>query len=151
MISGRRVHSSETSKNRLRLTLVSFIVLEQVTLLSHKRKAARGEKGRPCRANVTAEVVLNSLRQLLEVKLKRGDNPTMIVIADAKKRIVLPGAKPGDCFDVKIYGQEVRLTLLKPAQMTDRARLVKKKGYTVAVGTRPITQEQVRTALDEFR
>src|SRR5579859_345928 len=36
-------YSNEATKNRRRLTLVSFIVLEQVTPLSRKRKAARSE------------------------------------------------------------------------------------------------------------
>jgi hypothetical protein len=74
----------------------------------------------------------------------------MTVTTDAKKRVVLPGAKPGDSFDLKIIGEEFRLTRLKPAQKRDSVRLVRKHGYTMAAGTRPITQEQVRTALDEF-
>jgi hypothetical protein len=45
---------------------------------------------------------------------------------------------------------KVVLTLLKTANDGDRIQLIKKHGYTVARGTRPITQEQVRAALDEF-
>ncbi len=74
----------------------------------------------------------------------------MTVTADAKKRVVLPGAKPGDSFDLKIVGEEFLLTRLKPAERRDKVRLLKKHGYTLAAGTRLITQEQVRTALDEF-
>jgi bifunctional DNA-binding transcriptional regulator/antitoxin component of YhaV-PrlF toxin-antitoxin module len=74
----------------------------------------------------------------------------MTVTADAKKRIVLPGAKPGDSFDLKVIGEEFLLTRLKTAERRDKVRLVRKHGYTLAAGTRPITQEQVRTALEDF-
>jgi hypothetical protein len=40
----------------------------------------------------------------------------MTVIADNKRRVVLPGAKPGDAFDVQDSGVKKVLTLLKPAQ-----------------------------------
>ena len=74
----------------------------------------------------------------------------MTVTTDAKKCVVLPGAKPGDSFDVKVIGEEFRLTRLKMPLMRDTVRLVKRHGYTLAAGTRPITQEQVRSAMDEF-
>lgn len=45
---------------------------------------------------------------------------------------------------------KVVLTRLEMADKPDNVRLVKKNGYTVARGTRRITQEQVRAALDEF-
>jgi hypothetical protein len=74
----------------------------------------------------------------------------MTVTADAKKRVDLPGAKPGDSFDVKVAGNEFRLVRLEPGATGDTPRLVRKHGYLLAAGTRPITQEQVRTALDEL-
>ena len=41
------------------------------------------------------------------------DNPTMpISRADAKRRVVLPGAKPGDVFDIQSQG-EGRLLLVR--------------------------------------
>lgn len=40
----------------------------------------------------------------------------MTVIADNKRRVVLPGAKPGDAFDIQDSGFKKVLTLLKPAQ-----------------------------------
>jgi len=40
----------------------------------------------------------------------------MTVIADNKRRVVLPGAKPGDVFDVQDSGVKKVLTLLEPAQ-----------------------------------
>ena len=75
----------------------------------------------------------------------------MTVTTDEKKRVVIPSAKPGDRFDVKILEDgKVVLTRLELADKPDNIRLVKKHGYTVARGTRTITQEQVRKALDEF-
>ena len=75
----------------------------------------------------------------------------MTVTADDRKRIVLPAAKPGDRFDLEVSPDgKMILTRLVLADKPDRVRLVKKHGYTVAVGTRPITQEQVRKFLNEF-
>ncbi len=95
---------------------------------------------------------LPKVRRKLENVRVLGDNPIVTVIADNKKRVVLPSAKPGDCFQVDLIGdQEVRLTLLKPAPKADKARLVRgPKGYLLAVGSRTITQEEVRAAMDEF-
>jgi hypothetical protein len=39
----------------------------------------------------------------------------MTVTADNKRRVVLPGAKPGDVFEVKDSGVQKVLTLLEPA------------------------------------
>jgi hypothetical protein len=47
----------------------------------------------------------------------------MVVKADNKRRVVLPGAAPGDCFDVQVSGSVFRLTLLKP--VVEDAPLVK--------------------------
>ncbi len=75
----------------------------------------------------------------------------MTVTADAKKRVVLPGAKPGDSFKVEQDGAHIRLTLLKPAEpKPNKAWLVKKGGHYVIRSERPITQEMVRAAMDEF-
>jgi hypothetical protein len=75
----------------------------------------------------------------------------MTVTTDEKKRVVIPSARPGDRFEVHLTPEgKVVLTRLEVADKTDTVRLVKKHGYTVARGTRPITQEQVRRALDEF-
>lgn len=38
----------------------------------------------------------------------------MTVVCDDKRRVVLPGAKPGDRFDVRDAGTSKVLTLLKP-------------------------------------
>jgi hypothetical protein len=75
----------------------------------------------------------------------------MTVKADNKKRVVLPTAKPGDCFEVQVFDNELRLTLMKPVVKPDKVRLVRSPaGYFVAVGTKPITQRQVRGFIDEF-
>ena len=75
----------------------------------------------------------------------------MTVTTDEKKRVVIPSARPGDRFDVQTTAEgKVVLTRLEMADRPDNVRLVKKNGYTVARGTRRITQEQVRAALDEF-
>ena len=78
------------------------------------------------------------------------ETPIMTVIADSRKRVILKPAKPGDRFDVQVTPEgKVILTPLVPDK-PDRVRLVKKHGYTVAVGTRPVTHEQVRKLMDEF-
>ena len=58
--------------------------------------------------------------------------------------------KPGQVFEVQLSGEgRIILTRLAP-QGRPVIKLVKKHGYTVAVGCQPLTQEQVRTFLDEF-
>lgn len=57
----------------------------------------------------------------------------------------------GDRFDVQVTPEgKVVLTRPELADQPESVRLVKKDGYTVARGTRRITQEQVRRALEEF-
>jgi hypothetical protein len=90
-------------------------------------------------------------REELEGILYRWDAPTMTVTTDEKKRVVIPSARPGDRFDVQMTPDgKVVLTRLELADKPDTVRLVKKHGYTVARGTKRITQDQVRRALDEF-
>lgn len=75
----------------------------------------------------------------------------MTVTTDEKKRVVIPSARPGDRFDVQVTAEgKVVLTRLELADKPDNVRLVRKHGYTVARGTRPITELQVRKAMDEF-
>lgn len=77
----------------------------------------------------------------------------MTAIADNKRRVTLRYAKPGEVFDVAIpeEGKYV-LTKLEPVKSRpNKARLVRsRQGYLVAVSERPITQEMVRAAMDEF-
>ena len=75
----------------------------------------------------------------------------MTVTADAKRRVVLPPAKPGDRFEVQLCTDgKLVLTPLIPDERVNKVKLVKKHGYTVAVTSRPITQAQTRAYLDEF-
>ena len=74
----------------------------------------------------------------------------MTVIADNKKRVTLP-TKPGERFDLQVHGRDkFVLTRLAPVETKETVRLVKKNGYTVAVGGRRISQAEVRKYLDEF-
>ena len=75
----------------------------------------------------------------------------LLVTTDAKKRVVLPPAKPGDMFDVQISSNgKLVLTPLIPDERPNRIKLVEENGYLVAVGSRPITQAETRKLLDEF-
>ncbi len=74
----------------------------------------------------------------------------MTVIADNKKRVTLP-TRPGERFDLQVHGEDkFILTRLVPVESKETVRLVRKNGYTVAVGRRPISQGEVRKYLDEF-
>lgn len=74
----------------------------------------------------------------------------MTVIADNKKRVTLP-TRPGERFDLQAIGEDkFILTRLVPVERVETIRLVRKHGYTVGVGTRKISQADVRKCLDEF-
>jgi hypothetical protein len=79
----------------------------------------------------------------------------MTTIADARKRVILKFAKPGDRFDVQVSGDGTfilrRLEPVKdkkdrPAKVT----LVKEGRYTVGVLDRPINEAALKEALAEF-
>ena len=73
----------------------------------------------------------------------------MTVIADNKKRVVLP-TKPGERFDVQIINpDQFILTRLAPVERS-RPRLIKKHGRTVLTGAGKLTQAQVDRELQEF-
>ena len=72
----------------------------------------------------------------------------MTVIADAKKRVVLPTAKPGDRFDLQLAGEKVVLTRLEPARPIVAYK--RKGGLLLATSETSITWEQTRKAMDEF-
>jgi hypothetical protein len=68
---------------------------------------------------------------------------------DDHQRVRLPDVKPRQVFaHEKGPGGQIILTPIEPH--STKVRLMKKNGYTVAVTDHPITQEQVRQALDEF-
>ena len=58
--------------------------------------------------------------------------------------------KPNTDYQADVEGNRIVLVELVPKEAAPRPRLVKKHGYTVAIGSRPITQDDVRKALDEF-
>ena len=76
----------------------------------------------------------------------------MIVTADAKKRVVLPVASPGDSFDVEVSSEG---TLVLRRLDTSRSRPAKvrfkKHGrFTVGILGRPIDEATLKEALAEF-
>lgn len=87
----------------------------------------------------------------LENRRLRWDNPTMTVIADSKRRIVLAQAKPGDRFDVQASPSGYLVRKLEPvASKPAKVRFVKRNGYTVAVTDQPINEEALSEALADF-
>jgi hypothetical protein len=76
----------------------------------------------------------------------------MTIVADDKKSVALPGAKPGDRFDLQVITEgKILLTPLgaSPAQPTS-VRIEKKDGFTVGVLDRPIDEKALSEALNEF-
>jgi hypothetical protein len=76
----------------------------------------------------------------------------MTVVADEKKSVLLPGAKPGDRFDLQVISEgKILLTPLDsaPAQPLS-VRIEKKDGFTVGVLDRPIDEKALSEALNEF-
>ena len=76
----------------------------------------------------------------------------MIVTADAKKRVVLPVAKPGDSFDVEVSGEGTCvLRRLDTARSRPAKVRFKKRGrFTVGILDRQINEAALREALTEF-
>ncbi len=77
----------------------------------------------------------------------------MTVVADAKKRVTLRRANPGDRFDVQIApdGKYI-LTKLEPVKAPGpaRARIQRRGLYHVGVLARPINEAALKEALGEF-
>ena len=76
----------------------------------------------------------------------------MTVVADEKKSVTLPGAEPGDRFDLQVISEgKILLTPLGaiPAQSAT-VRIEKKAGFTVGVLDRPIDEKALSEALNEF-
>ena len=87
----------------------------------------------------------------LEKGVFRWDNPTMTVIADNKKRVTLPTAKPGDRFDIQISGDGFLLRKLEPVEPKPaKVRFEKRGKYTVAFADQPINEQALREALADF-
>ena len=80
--------------------------------------------------------------------------PTVTITADAKKRVRLGLAKPGDRFDVQVSGDGAfilrRLEPVKKAPRPAKVTFVKEGRFTVGVLDRPINEEALQKALAEF-
>jgi hypothetical protein len=76
----------------------------------------------------------------------------MTVVADEKKSVTLPGAKPGDRFDLQVISEgKILLTPLASTQTQPAAvRVEKKNGFTVGVLNQPIDEKALSEALNEF-
>ena len=91
-------------------------------------------------------------------KLDRGrpgrELPIMTVTADAKRRVILRAAEPGDRFDVQVsHDGTMLLTKLVPVTNMDkpnRVRFIRRNGRTVGVTERPIDVAAVKAVLAEF-
>ncbi|HXT11192.1 MAG TPA: hypothetical protein VN873_06490 [Candidatus Angelobacter sp.] len=74
----------------------------------------------------------------------------MTVIADSKKRVVLPPIQPGDRFDVQVEGEILVLTKLVPAKERPRAKVRFDKENGVAETNQPISLAAIKEVLSEF-
>jgi hypothetical protein len=73
------------------------------------------------------------------------------VIADEKKRVVLPSARPGDQFEVRESGETFVLRRLHPARARPaKVKVERRGGFSVGVLDRPIDEEALKEALAEF-
>ena len=76
----------------------------------------------------------------------------MTVVADAKKRVVLSVAEPGDRFNVRVGtdGTVVLARIVRAPSRPARVKVEKRDGFSVGVLDRPIDEEALRQALAEF-
>jgi hypothetical protein len=76
----------------------------------------------------------------------------MTVVADEKKSVTLPGAKPGDRFDLQVISEgKILLTPLASSPAHPAVvRIEKKDGFTVGALDRPIDDKALSEALHEF-
>ena len=68
---------------------------------------------------------------------------------DAKKRVRLPDAKPGQVLVYEVAGETFTLTLIKPVE-ANKGRLVRRGKRLLGVTEKPITSEIVKQALADF-
>lgn len=76
----------------------------------------------------------------------------MTLIADDKKCVLLPAARPGDSFDLQAAGEGrfvlTRLASGSPGFAT--MKVEKRGGFSVGVLDHPIEQQALAEALNEF-
>jgi hypothetical protein len=74
--------------------------------------------------------------------------------ADNRRRVQLPGAKPGQVFAYVDEGNgRVTLILVKPVvedRPTAKVRFIKEDGFTVGVSDRAVDETALKQALAEF-
>ncbi|HEX3800983.1 MAG TPA: hypothetical protein VH413_19990 [Verrucomicrobiae bacterium] len=84
------------------------------------------------------------------------DNPRMITVkADNRRRVQLPGAKPGQVFVFESASEgHFTLTLVKPVEQPEsrpaKVKFVKRGRYTVGESDVPVKIEAVKELLAEF-
>ena len=78
--------------------------------------------------------------------------PTMILVADSKKRVTLPNARPGYSYDYQAEGEEkLILTRLAPVDSHPAAVTITKRGkFTVARTAHKISPAALKEALAEY-
>jgi hypothetical protein len=76
----------------------------------------------------------------------------MTLVADAKKRVVLPCAKPGDRFDVQVEGDgKIVLRRLAPVNpVPAKVRVERRGGFSIGILGKPIDDHALKEALAEF-
>jgi hypothetical protein len=75
----------------------------------------------------------------------------MTVIADDKKRVVLPSAKPGDRFDMQVSADGFLLRRLEPVKSKPaQVRFEKRGRFTVAIADQPMNEQALLEALADF-
>ncbi len=90
--------------------------------------------------------------KVLETEGRWGDSFPMTVVADSKKRVVLPVAEPGDRFEVRVAADgTVVLARLHPVPSRPaRVKVEKRGGFSVGILNHPIDDEALREALAEL-
>jgi len=76
----------------------------------------------------------------------------MTVVADSKRRVVLPVAQPGDRFDLRVAedGTVVLAKLGRVPSQPAQVRVEQRNGFSVGVSDQPINDDALREALAEF-
>ena len=76
----------------------------------------------------------------------------MRVVADARKRVTLPSANPGDSFEIQTSGKGTFILIRLETAPPRRARVkVEKRGrFSVGVSNQPIDEQALKEALAEF-
>lgn len=75
----------------------------------------------------------------------------MTVTADESRRVVLPGAQPGERFDLESCTDGFTLRRLGPAEKRPaKVTVERREGFSVWVTDQPIDEQAIREALADF-